>query len=173
MAEVSVPASRWRGLGRFLVSLGLLLLALRVVHLAVPMLYPEVLAGPFSLQGLEHAQAYTGFAPLAPSYHPRELGARPLHVTARRRPAEVVAFWQAERFLRLEQRQGEGSLPAHPDARPLAGVSGARWRQVGPVHHVSVERAGLTLTLATDLPRRDLERLLASLHPVRPQRPER
>jgi hypothetical protein len=157
----------FRGLGRFLVSLGFLLLALRVVHLAVPAFYPEVLAGPFSLRGLDEVQPYTGFVPLAPSYHPRELGALPLHVTARRRPAEVVAFWQGERFLRLEQRPLDGDLPGHPDGRPLAGQAHARWRQVGPVHHVSARHGDLWVTIATDLPRRDVERLLATLHPVR------
>lgn len=157
---------RLRGIASFVVIAALFFAALRLVHLAVPVFYPKVLAGPFSLDDFAAVEEITGFSPLLPFYRPQELGERPVAITATRRPHPgVVVFWQGEHFLYLSSRRG-GRLPAVPaTARPLPRHPDARWWRDGATHYVVLERRGLEVELRTDLGLEDVERIVETLRP--------
>lgn len=154
------------GLLSLVVILGVLGVLLRVVHLGIPLLYPQVLRGPFSLDGLDEVEEYAGFSPLVPFYRPAELGSAPVIVTVFRRPRPRVAIlWQAERLLVLEQTQGGPPPAAPPQARPLVGEPEATWWREGRTHHVIARSRGLWVEIRTDLPEQDLHRIVATLRP--------
>ena len=165
--------SRLRGVASLLVIAGVLFLALRALHLGIPLLYPRVLRGPFSLGSLAEVEEYTGFPPLVPFFRPEVLGEQPVHVTVTRPPAaELVVFWQGERFLYLAERQGGGSPPVPPDARswilrgPAAEGTNRWWRQGRTVYAVG-RRGDLWIELRTDLSDDDARRVLETLRPYR------
>ncbi len=142
--------------------------ALRLVHLMVPVLYPKVLAGPFSLESIEQVEEYAGFAPRVPFYRPQTLGARPVNVTVERRPfPRMRVFWQGEHFLVLEETRG-GPQPLHlPSDHPLPGHPGAAWWTEGRTQHVVYRLDDLWIDLRTDLPPQDVQRLVDTLRPYR------
>jgi len=157
---------RLKGVASLAVTAALFLLALRLLHLTVPALYPAVLSGPFSLDDLGQVKEYAGFSPLVPFYRPIALGARPVNITVvRRGRARVTVFWQAESFLVLNEVRGGSAPDAPPEARPLEGRPGTLWWQEGNTQHLSFQVGELRIDLRTDLPHRDLERLLLSLRP--------
>jgi len=139
---------------------------LRLVHLVVPIFYPQVLSGPFSVTDFDEVEEVAGFSPRLPFFRPEVLGSRPVNITVTRRPRpRMVAVWQAERFLRLEEQRG-GTLPgAPPSARPLPRHPDSQWWQEGGTHHVQLQRDGLWIDLRTDLPLQDVERLVETLRP--------
>lgn len=142
------------------------LLALRLLHLALPLLYPPVLAGPFSLNELAEVERYTGFEPLVPFYRPEVLGSGPVTITARRRPQpQVVVFWQGRRFLYLSERRGGPEPRVSPDARPLPAHPESQWWREGRTHRVVWPIDGLWIEIRTDLPEQDLHRLVETLRP--------
>ena len=159
---------RWPPLLVFLLVVAGLLLGLRLVHLAVPLLYPAVLSGPFSLETVAEAEPLVGFAPRLPFYRPEVLGTAPVHVTARRRPQpQVTVFWQGDRFLYLAERRGGPRPFVRPEARPLPGhPESSQWRE-GRTWRVVLEQDGLWIELRTDLPEEDLHRLVETLRPYR------
>lgn len=156
----------WRSVGIFLLILLGLLLAMRMLHLGIPIFYPKVLDGPFSLDALAEVEEYTGFQPLVPFYRPEVLGTGPVNITARRSPRpQVTVFWQGRRFLRLTERQG-GSRPfVRPGARPLPNHPESLHWQEGRTRRVVIEDDGLWVEIRTDLPEEDLHRLVETLRP--------
>lgn len=143
-----------------------LFVALRLLHLALPLLYPPVLAGPFSLDDLGEVERYTGFEPLVPFYRPEVLGSGPVTITARRRPLpQVLIFWQGRRFLYLAERRGGPQPRTSPDARPLPAHPEALWWREGRTHRVVWPLDGLWIEIRTDLPEQDLHRLVETLRP--------
>jgi hypothetical protein len=165
--------SRLRGLVSLVVLAALLWLALRAIHVGIPLVYPQVLRGPFSLDSLAEVEDYTRFSPLVPFFRPEVLGEQPVHVTVTRPPrAEVVVFWQAERFLRLAEREG-GERPAVPhDARTwtLRGPAAAgenHWWQRGRTVYAVARRGELWIELRTDLSSDDARRIVESLRRYR------
>jgi hypothetical protein len=154
--------------GRRLLSLvlvaGGVFLGLRLVHLAIPVFYPQVLSGPFSVDRFEEVERYSGFSPLTPYYRPELLGERAVNITVSRRPEPaVVVFWQGERFLRLTQRLGGPSFPPGRGARPVPGRPDATWWMEGKTRFVVLDQDGLRLELRTDLALEDTARVVRTL----------
>ena len=165
--------SRLRGITSLLVIAGILFLALRAIHVGIPLVYPRVLRGPFSLGSLGEVEEYTGFSPLVPFFRPQALGPEPVHVTATRPPrAQVVVFWQGDRFLYLEERDGGGPPPVPEIARswslegPAADAENHWWRQGRTVYAVT-RRGDLWIELRTDLSDDDARRVIETLRPYR------
>jgi hypothetical protein len=163
--------SRLRGILSLLVIAAVLFLALRAIHVGIPLVYPRVLRGPFSLGGLAEVEEYTGFSPLVPFFRPQALGERPVHVTANRPPrAAVVVFWQGDRFLYLEEREGAAAPPVPENARtwslegPAAAGEHHWWRQGRTIYAVT-RRGDLWIELRTDLSDDDARRVLETLRP--------
>lgn len=165
--------NRLRGIASLLVIAGVLLLALRAIHVGLPLVYPRVLRGPFSLGSLAEVEEYAGFSPLVPFFRPEALGVQPVHITVTRPPrAEVVVFWQADRFLVLEERQGGGPPPVPENARswnlegPAAAGENHWWRQGRTIYSVA-RRGELWIELRTDLSDDDARRVVETLRPYR------
>lgn len=165
--------SRFRGIASLAVILAVLFLVLRALHLGVPLLYPKVLRGPFSLGSLAEVEEYAGFSPLVPFFRPESLGERPIHVTVTRGPrARVAVFWQGERFLYLEERDGGGPPPVPENARewtldaPGAPEEARWWRQGRTVLAVA-RRGDRWVEVRTDLPAEDARRVVETLRPYR------
>jgi hypothetical protein len=164
-APPELPRPHWVGsLASLIVVLAVLALLLRLLHLGLPLAYPRVLQGPFSVADLGAVEEYAGFSPLVPFFRPQQLGPQPVYVTVFRRPRpRVVALWQGEHFLFLEQTQGGPAPPVPPDAHPLAVPGGASaWRH-GRTLHVVARREGLWIVLRTDLDERAARRLVETL----------
>lgn len=157
---------RLRGVVSLLVILALVLGLLRLIHLVVPIFYPQVLSGPFSLASFDEVEEYAGFSPLLPFYRPESLGTRPVHITVTRRPEpRVVVFWQAEHFLYLSQERGR--MPPVPGfvERQLPGHPGSiRWRE-GRTRYARVRFGDRWVEVRTDLSDEDMERIVDSLRP--------
>lgn len=158
--------SQAKNLFSFVVILGVIWGVLRVVNLVIPMAYPGVLQGPFSLDDPSDVEEYAGFSPLVPYYRPELLGQRPILVTARRRPPQVVIFWQGEHFLYLEEEL-DGDLPPIPeDAEPLLGDTNAVWWRDGSTVHAAATIERFAVELRTDLPPQEARRILDTLRSV-------
>jgi len=159
---------RLKGAASFLVITFVLFVILRVVDLGVPLFYPKVLSGPFSLDNFDQVEQYSGFSPLLPFYRPEVLGVHPINITVTRRPyPKVVVFWHAEYFLYLsEQKGGERPLVTMRE-KPLPNHPEASWWSEGNTYHVLLEKDGLWVEIRTDLSFRDVERIVDSLRPYR------
>lgn len=158
--------NRFKGLVSFAVITALFFVALRLVHLVVPIFYPRVLSGPFSLDDLGTVEQYTGFSPRVPFYRPEELGTRPVTITVTRRPhPKVTIFWQGEHFLVLTEQRGGEAPPRPVETWPLERhPEAAAWRE-GATTWVQLERDGLWIEVRTDLSTTDVERIVDSLRP--------
>lgn len=157
--------SRLGGFASFVLIVALFWFALRLVHLLVPLAYPVVLQGPFSLDDAAAVEQYCGFSPLVPFYRPEVLGESPINITAYRRPPRVVFFWQGGRFLRIEQTLA-GEMPEVPaDAVPFAGLDDAVSWQRGEAVHAVARIEPFVVELRTDLPIEDARRILDSMRP--------
>lgn len=155
-----------RGVVGLVLILAVIFGLLRLLHLVVPIFYPRVLSGPFSLEELAEVEDYAGFSVQVPFYRPEELGTRPVHITVTRRPRpRASVFWQGEHFLYLSERRGGRPPRSPPDARPLEKHPDALWWREGSTHHVQLQRDGLWIELRTDLGMRDVERLVETLRP--------
>jgi hypothetical protein len=158
---------RLRLLSALLAVAALVFGGLRVVHVLAPAVYPKVLAGPFALDRVEQVEEYAGFTPLLPFYRPATLGGAPVAVTAWRRPRpRAVVFWQGDHFLVLEQTRGGPAPPRLPPDRELAGHPGAAWWVEGRTHHLVVPFDELWVVLRSDLPEREVRRLVETLRPL-------
>jgi hypothetical protein len=157
---------RLRPVGSFLLLALVLLLGLRLLNMAAPVFFPEVLSGPFRLDSTDAASRYIDFEPLLPYFRPEELGARPVSIVASRRPyPRLVVVWRGNRFLSLSERAGgpEPRLPAAAvllPGRPAANV----WRD-GGAHRAVARRGNVWIEIETDLTLRDVRRILDSLSP--------
>ena len=159
---------RLKGIASLLVIAGAWLLLLRLVHLAVPMLYPAAFTGPISVDDFEAAGRHAGFSPRLPYYRPAALGTGPVHITASRRPRpKVVTFWQGERFLYLAEREGGPAPSRGVRGTPLEGRPGSRYWRAGETHHVVLELDGHWIEIRTDLTFVDVERIVDTLTPYR------
>ena len=165
----AAPRRHWfASLVTLVVVLAVLAVLLRVLHLVIPIAYPQVLQGPFALAGLGEVEEVAGFSPLVPFFRPQTLGREPVHVTVFRRPVpRVVVVWQGERFLHLELRRGGEAPPVPPDAEPLPVTGGGRWWRHGRTRHVVARRDDFWVALSSDLDDRDVRRVVATLRPHR------
>lgn len=157
---------RLRGLGSFALIAAGVLLVLRLLHVGVPLFFPDTRPGPFTLASLDEVQRRVGFAPLVPSYRPEALGARPSSLTVTLSPQPTfVIVWRGERYLSVTQRRG-GAMPAHPaGGQPLADVADSTWWRDGSQHRLTLKRGEFWIEVETDLPSRDLKRIADTLTP--------
>lgn len=158
---------RLKGLLSLVVIAGIFFLGIRVIHLVIPLFYPQVLSGPFSVEELGAVEEYTGFSPLVPFYRPESLGHHPVYITAERRPRPAVTiFWHGDRFLYLEERL-DGRAPRTPaDTRPFPVLDeGTRWSEGETLHAVG-KRGDFWVTIRTDLGDEDLRRIAETLRPL-------
>jgi hypothetical protein len=157
---------RLRAIASFALIAASFLVGLRLLHLTIPIFYPKVLSGPFSLDQIELVEQYTGFSPRLPFYRPQQLGERPVTITVTRRPyPKVVIFWQAEHFLYLAEQQGGDMSSGEGGGEPLADQPESGWRREGKTHHVVVQMDDLWIELRTDLSSRDVQRIIDTLRP--------
>lgn len=164
---------RFRGIASLLVLLAVVFVVLRALHLGVPLLYPRVLRGPFSLEEIGQVEEYAGFSPRVPFFRPESLGPRPVLVTASRPPRpRAVVFWQGEHFLHLEEERGGAPPPVPENARswslqgPAAEGENHWWRHGRTVHAVA-RRGDAWIEVRTDLPPDDARRVVETLRPHR------
>jgi len=157
---------RLTGLGSFALIVAGVLLVLRLVHVGVPVFFPDTRPGPFTLTSLDDVRGRVGFAPLVPAYRPAALGDRPSRLTVFLSPQPTfVIVWRGEHYLSVTQRQG-GAMPAHPaTSQPLPDVTDSTWWRDGPQHRMVLKRGEFWIEVATDLPLRDLKRIADTLRP--------
>jgi len=157
---------RLTGLGSFALIAAGVLLALRLLHVGVPLFFPDTRPGPFALTSLDEVRRRVGFAPLVPAYRPAALGDRPSSLTVSLSPQPTfVIVWRGERYLSLTQRRG-GAVPAHPaTGQPLPDVTDSTWWRDGPRLRLILKRGEFWIEVETDLPSRDLKRIADTLTP--------
>ena len=80
---------RLKGLFTFVCVTAGVLLALRVIHVAVPAVFPETRQGPITITRLDDVRRLAGFAPLIPAYRPATLGLQPVTMTVVLSPRPV------------------------------------------------------------------------------------
>jgi hypothetical protein len=157
--------ARLKGFWPFLGYTVGLFVALRLIHLVVPMLHPELHRGPYRVARIEEAPRHLGFSPLMPYYRPQRLGFRPVEITITQQPApRVVLAWQGDNFLRLTEQRGT-PYPVPAQSRPLDSRPGAHWWRDGETLHAVLEVQGIGITVETDLPERDFQRVVDTLRP--------
>jgi len=154
---------RLKGIGSFLLITAGVFLALRLLHLGIPMFHSGGPTGPVYLDSLDAVARYTKFSPSLPVYWPEQLGASPVGITVTRRPApRVEIVWRAESAFVMEQQRG-GAVPAHPsNAEPFPGRAESYWWREGARHRVVLKRDDLWIEISTDLSFEDLRRVLSS-----------
>lgn len=158
---------RLRGLWSFVAIAAAVLIALRLAHVAVPVVFPETLPGPVAAATLDEARRRAGFAPLVPAYRPEALGTRPseMAVTLSPHPTFTIAWRNDGHVLSVTQQRG-GPRPAQPAfARPLAGLADSAWWTEGPRSHLVLPRDGFWIHIETTLPPRELRRFADTLTP--------
>jgi hypothetical protein len=156
---------RLKGLPAFAAIAIIVLAALRVVHVAVPAVFPETRQGPIAIANLDDVRRRVGFAPLLPGYRPESLGAEPvsMQVTLGSWPAFTIVWSKEDQYLSVTQRKG-GPEPAYPPiGRPLTGIDQSTWWSAGSRHHLILQRAGFWIEIETSLPERDLRRFADTL----------
>lgn len=139
--------------------------ALRVVHVSVPLVFPQTQQGPIDVASLDDVRRLAGFAPLLPVYRPASLGDRPSSMTFsfHPRPTFVIVWRAGDQYLSVTQQQG-GPMPGHPPlAQPLTGVPDSTWWTDGARSQVIVARGEFWILIDTSLPARDLIRLVDTL----------
>lgn len=158
---------RLRGLFSLLLITACVMGALRVVHVSIPMVFPQTRQGPIDVASLNEVRRLAGFAPLLPAYRPALLGEQPSSMTFAYHPQPTfVIVWRAGgQYLSVTQQQG-GTMPDHPPlAQPLEAVPGSTWWTDGIHTHVIVARGAFWILIDTSLPPRDLTRLVDTLTP--------
>jgi hypothetical protein len=142
------------------------LLGLRLLHVGVPLFFPDTRPGPFTLTSLDDVRRRVGFAPLVPAYRPAALGDRPSSLTVRLSPQPTfVIVWRGENFLSVTQRRG-GAVPVQPStSQPLPDVTDSTWWRDGARYHLVLKRGEFWIEVETDLPSRDLRRIADTLTP--------
>ena len=156
---------RLKGFWPFLgYTLGLFV-ALRLLHVAVPVLHPELHRGPYRVARIEETPQQLGFSPWVPYYRPQRLGLRPMEITITQQPApRIVIAWQGDSFLRLTQQRG-APRPLPPHSRPLTSRPGAYWWRDKETLHAALQANDLWIAVETDLPERDFQRVVDTLRP--------
>ena len=156
---------RLKGLPSFTLVAAIVLIGLRIVHLAVPVLFPDTQPGPIAVASLDEARQRTGFSPIVPAYHPASLSAEPTSITVVFAPSPtLIVVWRAgPDYVSVTERRGGPKPAAPPAAVPLAGVPESSWWTSGAEHHLVVARVGVWIEITTNLPSGDLRRLADTL----------
>jgi hypothetical protein len=153
------------GLRSFATTTVVVLAVIRVLHVGVPLIFPDTRPGPAPVASLDDVQRRVGFAPLLPAYRPAALGAKPASITVSFRPRPTFAIvWRGDgQYLSLTERQGGDRPEAPPISQPLDGVADSAWWMEGSQCHLVLAHGGLWIEIDTDLPSRDLKRLADTL----------
>lgn len=159
--------TKLKGLPSLIVIVTVVWLAMRAIHVLLPIIQPEVLTGPFVLESLSEAQAITGFSPPIPLYHPEALGIEPVTILAERRPeAQVTIVWRDQNFLELVERPaGSPPFSVPEDAELIEDRQVHLWSR-GDIVHAAGNVKGVQLSLRTDLTREDAMRVVSTLLPL-------
>jgi len=141
---------RLRGLGGFAVITTFVMLSLRLVHVALPVVFPSTRVGPIEVASLDGVQRLIGFAPILPAYRPASLGDQPVRMIVMFSPRPTFTItWRADgQFLTVTQRQGG----ARPETPPIS-----------PNHHLVVRRGEFWIEIETSLSAGELQRFADTL----------
>ena len=157
--------ARLKGLPAFLLITAGVFVALRGLHVAVPLVFPETRQGAITVTRLEDVQPQVGFAPLVPAYRPAVLGDQAPRMTIRLSPTPAFEIqWRgAEHDLVVSQRRGGPRPVIAPLGRPLDGVPNSTWWVAGQRSHLVLQRDGFWIEMETSLPPRELRRFADTL----------
>lgn len=156
---------RLKGLVSFALITAGVLLALRVLHLAVPVAFPETRQGPIAIANLDDVRRLAGFAPMLPAYRPATLGSQPAGMTVvlSPRPVFTIVWRDGGQYLSVTQRRG-GAMPAHPPlSQPLRDVSDSTWWEDASRSHLILARGEFWIEIETSLPPGELRRFADTL----------
>lgn len=156
---------RVKGLGSFIVIAVVVFGLLRVVHVGVPLAFPETRQGPIALAGLDDVRRQAGFAAIVPAYRPATLGERPAEITLTYRPRPTVTIvWQQDGdHVSVTQQRGGARPEAPPLARPFEGLPDSLWWMDGGHATLQIPRGEFWITIATSLPVGELRRFVDTL----------
>ena len=141
--------------------------ALRVVHVSIPMVFPQTRQGPVEVGSLAEVRRLAGFSPLLPAYRPALLGEQAASMTFsyHPQPAFVIVWRAGDQYLAVTQQRG-GPKPDHPPlAQPLDAVPDSTWWTDGGQSRVILARGGFWILIETSLPSRELVRFADTLTP--------
>ncbi len=156
--------ARLKGIGSLLAIVIGVLLALRLVHVMLPIVYPLSDPGPFVLDRIEQVGRYAGFEPYVPFYRPELLGTAPPQIVVTRvQEAEVTLSWSGRHSLVIKQRPAVAKPRAVAAAERVEGIDDAFWWANGATTEAMVWRSGIAISLRSDLPREQLRRVILSL----------
>ncbi len=158
---------RVKGLFSLLLITASVMGALRVVHLSIPMVFPQTRQGPVEVGSLSEVRRLAGFAPLLPAYRPALLGEQAASMTFAYHPQPTfVIVWRAGgQYLSVTQQEG-GPMPDHPPlAQPLDAVPGSTWWISDGQSRVILARGAFWILIETSLPSRELVRFADTLTP--------
>lgn len=158
---------RLKGLVSLLLITASVMGVLRVVHVSIPMVFPQTRQSPVDVGSLAEVRRLAGFAPLLPAYRPALLGEQAASMTFayHPRPTFVVVWRAGDQYLSVTQQQG-GPMPDHPPlAQPLDGVPGSTWWNDSTRSRVILERGPFWILIETSLPPRELRRFADTLTP--------
>jgi hypothetical protein len=158
-----------RGLSSFVTVAAAVLAVLRLVHVGVPLVFPNTRSGPIDVPSLDVVEQRVGFAPLIPAYRPASLGSGPQKMTVwfSPRPAFAIVWQQGDQVLSLTQRQGDPGPSPPPLSRPLRNVEDSWWWVESSRSHLVLKRDGGWISIETTLPPEELPRLADTLTPHR------
>ena len=159
--------ARLKGLGSLAVITVSVLLTLRLVHVAVPMIFPATRLGPIDVASLDDVRRLVGFAPTVPAYRPATLGDRPerIYVILSPRPTFAIVWHAGDQFLSVTQRQGGARPVLSPVSEPLRDVPDSQWWMDRGRAHLVLERGGFWIEIETTLSTAELRRFVDTLSP--------
>jgi hypothetical protein len=159
--------ARLKGFGSFVVITLLVMLGLRLMHVAAPVVFPSTRLGPIDVAKLDDVRALVGFAPMVPAYRPAVLGDRPASISVLLSPRPTFAIsWRAgDQFLLVTQRQGGPRPDQSPVSEPFGDVPNSAWWTQGARRHLVLERGEFWIEIETNLSPGELRRFADTLAP--------
>ncbi len=156
---------RLKGLFSFALITAGVLLALRVIHVAVPAVFPGTRQGPITVTSLDEVRRLAGFQAMLPAYRPATLGNQPISMTVvlSPRPVFTVVWRDGGQYLSVIQRRG-GAMPSRPPlSQPLRDVPESTWWADRSGSHLILARDEFWIEIATSLPPSELRRFADTL----------
>jgi hypothetical protein len=155
---------RLKGFGSFALITAGVLLGARLLHVAVPLVFPETRQGPIVIANLAEVRPRVGFAPLLPAYRPATLGGQPvMSVVLSPRPTFTAVWQEGEQYLSVTKRRGGPEPERPPITQPLTGVADSIWWMKGSRCHLVLARGEFWIEVETSLPPSELRRFADTL----------